>query len=483
MKPLYFIFILSLFAFSGCSKEEINEITTIPVLPPVAALKTGVFWVSPVEGLNFRTETQQGITNSKGEFQYKEGEKISFFVGAVKIGESIGKEILSPIDIALTPNANINTLEVKNIAAFLQTLDADKNPNNGIKISMQAVAALPAVEVDFKNHLIQWLGEMVGEINQKVPMNLKVVFPEIAASNLAKTLNLDYQISGLEAGPFFDIIERWETRTRNVNWIHKFDSQGRISESTAYEKFPWRPILKHVYKNYNSHGYPQFYEGHYLHQDGSSGWFLNFYLVYGQNSEVKSFSWSPDFLPDPNYYVYEIITVDEQRRVTQHTTIAEGTLVSTTSLGYNDQDGSLKVTYYDNRVNRTQSMNEYYFKEFGSISVLKGISGSGRLTRLTNSFYRENYTLERVETIDYKTTGEVMRTIQFLNENGGTYRVEKYSDDFLFELYERSEDRTSTTTVYKKEDGSYYIEYRDSNNRKYKTDYYDSEGNLINTVG
>lgn len=84
MKPFYIIFLLSLFAFSGCSKEEINEITTIPVLPPVAALKTGVFWVSPVEGLNFRTETQQGITNSKGEFQYKEGEKISFFVGAVK---------------------------------------------------------------------------------------------------------------------------------------------------------------------------------------------------------------------------------------------------------------------------------------------------------------------------------------------------------------------------------------------------------------
>jgi hypothetical protein len=477
MKRFSIILFLALFSFSGCSKED-NP--TNPVLPPETTIKTGKFLDSPVEGITYRTETLEGLTNSKGEFQYKEREKVSFFVGSIKIGEALGNDILTPIDIALTPNATINSLEVKNIAAFLQTLDADKNPLNGLKISTEAVAALPAGQIDFKNHFIQLLGELVAEINQKVPMNLKVVFPEVAALHLANTLNLDYEISGLEAGVFFDIIENWETISRNVNWIHKFDSQGRISESMAFEKFPWRPILKHIYNNYNSNGYPQFYDGHYLDQNGSSLWTMNWYLFYDQNSNINTFSWSPPSIANPDYNVYDIYTVDEKRRVTEYTTKKEGALIANTILEYNDLNNSLLVKFFDHGVDEPRFVNEYFFTEFGSLMIWKVYSGD-RLTLLTNRFYRENYTLEKLEIIKYEVSGEVLKTIDYKNENGGTYRVEKFSGDFLFELYERNNDRSSITTIYNKEDGSYYIEYRDTNSQKYKTEYYDSEKNLLYT--
>lgn len=481
MKRFFIILGLVLFVFYGCSKEEISENPTNPVLPPEATTQTGIFLDSPVEGLIYRTESFEGVTNSKGEFQYKEREKVSFFIGSIKIGEAVGKNLLTPMDIALTPNATINTLEVKNIAAFLQTLDADKNPDNGIKISSEAVASLPQNPIDFRNHFIQQLGELVAEVNQKALMNLKVVFPEVAAFHLAQSLQLDYEIAGLEAGAFFDIIERWETRTRNVNWIHKFDSQGKITESLAFEKFPWRPILKYIYNDYNSEGYPQFFQGHYLNDEGNSLWFAHFYLLYGQNSEVKTFSYSPDIYDDPNYIVWEILKVDEKRRVLEFTHTYEGTAGGKTALEYDDLNNSLKNLSFAQGMNEPQSLNEFYFTEFGSLRVHKAYSSSGRLTKLINRFYWENYTIEKLEIIDYKVSGEVLKTIEFKNENGGTYRVEKYTGDFLLELYERDNDRSSKTTFYTKEDGSYYIEYRDADNRKIKTEFYDADGNLLRT--
>lgn len=476
MKRFLFLFSLATLSLSGCSKDEIAE---TPEPPSEPALVKGRFLDSPVEGLIYRTATQEGTTPSSGEFQFMEGEKVSFFVGEIKIGEAIGQEILSPIDIAATPDATINSLEVKNIAAFLQTLDADKNPDNGIKISPEAVAVLPVEQIDFSKHFIQLLGELVAEINQKALMNLKVVFPEVAAAHLAETLKLDYEISGLEAGAFYNIIESWETRSRNVNWIHKYDSEGRISESTAFEKFPWIPILKYTYSDYNSEGYPQFFTGDHLYQDGSGGFILNFYFIYAQNSEVKTFSWSPPFNADPNFYLYNITSVDDQRRVIEYSIISEGTPVGKTLLEYDDLNNSLKESNFDHGMDKPKYVNELFFTEFGSLSTRKFYSGS-EVTQITNNYFRENHTLEKREIIKYVDSQEESRTVDYYNENGGIYRTEKYVGDFLIELYERDE-YGSKTTIYNEEDGSFYIEYRNVDKQKYKTEYYDSEGNLIST--
>lgn len=476
MKRLSLIFLFSAFCFYGCSKEEVFEELLTPEIPSEPALVKGKFLDSPVEGLIYRTATQEGTTTSNGEFQFMEGEKVSFFVGEIKIGEAIGKEILTPIDIAAISNATINSLEVKNIAAFLQTLDADKNPENGIKISSKAVSALPEEQIDFSKHFIQLLGELVAEINQKALMNLRVVFPEVAAAHLAQSLELDYEISGLEAGAFFDIIEKWDTKGRNVNWIHKFNSEGEIIESMAFQKFPWRPLLNYIYDDYNSNGYPRHFEGHYLRDDGSNAWYLNFYLEYGADSDVRTYAFSPASNPDPNFAVWEIKELDDQRRVIEYSGLSSS---GKATLDYDDSKNSVKESLFDAGMNEPKSTTEYIYNEFGSLKTRNNYV-NGSLIRTTNNFYGELYTIEKKEIIEYQNSQEVIREVNFYNENLGRYRYEKYLEGDLVELYERNEEG-SKTTIYNREDGSFYIEYRDANNQKYKTEYYGSDGNLLST--
>ena len=95
---------------------------------------TGIFVDSPVEGLRYVTDSLDGQTDAGGRFNYRAGETIEFYVGDILIGAATGALELSPID--LVPGArNENHPAVTNIARFLQTIDDDGNPSNGIRIT------------------------------------------------------------------------------------------------------------------------------------------------------------------------------------------------------------------------------------------------------------------------------------------------------------------------------------------------------------
>ena len=64
----------------GCSDTN----TSVPTV------QTGAFIDSPVEGINFRTETQSGTTNAAGEFQYLAGESVTFFYRRYRSADCCG---------------------------------------------------------------------------------------------------------------------------------------------------------------------------------------------------------------------------------------------------------------------------------------------------------------------------------------------------------------------------------------------------------
>ena len=95
---------------------------------------TGIFVDSTVEGLRYVTDSLEGQTDAGGRFNYRPGETVGFYVGDILIGAATGALELSPID--LVPGAtNENHPTVTNIARFLQTIDDDGNPSNGIRIT------------------------------------------------------------------------------------------------------------------------------------------------------------------------------------------------------------------------------------------------------------------------------------------------------------------------------------------------------------
>lgn len=76
------------------------------------------------------TLTIEGVTSGKGEYKYFADGKTVFYIGSIKIASVISPEAITPISLLF----NTET-ESKNVARFLQTIDSDLNPDNGIQIA------------------------------------------------------------------------------------------------------------------------------------------------------------------------------------------------------------------------------------------------------------------------------------------------------------------------------------------------------------
>lgn len=110
----------------------------------IVVIKDGRLVDSPVEGVGYRSGSLVGITGTKGEFQYQVGERVSFFIGDIALGEAVdGKPLITPLD--LVPQGTLDTPAVINIARFLQSLDA--LPDDG-RITIPAAVRAAAVQSD-----------------------------------------------------------------------------------------------------------------------------------------------------------------------------------------------------------------------------------------------------------------------------------------------------------------------------------------------
>ena len=106
----------------------------------------GTFIDGAVQGLSFRTLTQQGITNELGEFSYQAGEKITFSIGLTQFPTVSAASVLTPFQLAHSSNNPLAT--TLNIARLLQSLDVDGNTLNGIRISEQATYSASPIDFD-----------------------------------------------------------------------------------------------------------------------------------------------------------------------------------------------------------------------------------------------------------------------------------------------------------------------------------------------
>ena len=119
--------------------------------------------------IGMRYETSSGLsgtTGANGAFTFDLEDKVSFYVGAVFVGsvEAAATEIIGKIflqDIAGVGLENITNDYVENLAIFLQTLDEDGDPYNGIQITeeMHELFADDAIDLASltKEELVQLL--------------------------------------------------------------------------------------------------------------------------------------------------------------------------------------------------------------------------------------------------------------------------------------------------------------------------------------
>ena len=144
----------ALFAITGCN------VPTGSISDPVIT-QTGAVVDSAIEGLEYYTASQSGFTGPNGSFQYLPGESIVFKVGDIELPAILAEELLTPLNLASTDL--VNDVMATNIARFLQALDSDGDPSNGITIDTTAHqdalnTSIDFTKIDFDAEVAQHLG-------------------------------------------------------------------------------------------------------------------------------------------------------------------------------------------------------------------------------------------------------------------------------------------------------------------------------------
>ncbi len=158
--------------------------------------QTGQFIDSPVEGLRYETATHSGITNSNGDFDYKSGETVTFYIGDFALGSATGAARITPFELAGismpvssgdvssaidafynaynneedgdNDNNNAPLNVAMNMATFMQTIDLDGDPDNGITIPDAFADVMVGQTLDFTQYSWDFedaLYDLIADVN------------------------------------------------------------------------------------------------------------------------------------------------------------------------------------------------------------------------------------------------------------------------------------------------------------------------------
>jgi len=177
----------------GDSAAQTSEVE-LPetILPAEPATFTGVFIDSAVEGLNYKTETQEGTTNENGEFIYQLGETVTFSIGGISFPPVDVQSTITPLDVFNTED--LTHEGVVNMLRLLQTLDEDGIPENGIKIIDLAHTLAENITINFTDESFSSLIDVALALYSGV--NNSLISEASAIQHFTDTLMLNELVSG-----------------------------------------------------------------------------------------------------------------------------------------------------------------------------------------------------------------------------------------------------------------------------------------------
>lgn len=105
------------------------------------SFSTGIF-AGPIRGLRYSFVSPAGVTsgftNDDGEFDYEPGTAVTFFIGGIVLGSIDGAPRVNLAQLIHRSDGKIDRLNdpmVTNLARFVQTLDCDRDGENGVTIA------------------------------------------------------------------------------------------------------------------------------------------------------------------------------------------------------------------------------------------------------------------------------------------------------------------------------------------------------------
>ncbi|TLS70159.1 hypothetical protein [Photobacterium damselae] len=222
-KTLLAVLIPTTLALTGCGGDSSDSNNNGgSVTPPTPEGKvTATFVDKEVAGLQYKcTSGETGTTGSKGEFVVTKNTRCTFSVNNLELGSTIVSEknqkAITPYDIAKNDN-------VKNIAALLQTLDSDSNPENGISLTdLDSELVLPST-------LLTTTDEKAFQqtLSQLLP-NKKIVSFDDAHKHLQNTLSDMGELRGYHSQAVEQVIT--DINNNVLTNLTKTNFQAKLAE-------------------------------------------------------------------------------------------------------------------------------------------------------------------------------------------------------------------------------------------------------------
>ncbi len=243
----------------------------------------GQFW--SVANINYKTQTQQGVTNSQGHFHYKAGETVVFSFGDIILPTINAAPIVSPRDfgyhVGRTATVNDEKIDVRditdttatNITRWLVTLDSDGMPDNGIQLD-KAAALIFTHDVQWDTPPEEFDTEISADFTKlytqtpKLAVAPQLLSPYVGYFYLAKFLN-EHQPGSYTSGYRLSEIEvtdnknkRLETHTYlygqaerlvqlNVLTYYSADGSPKPAQTNSYSYNNDGSLQSHERSNFN----------------------------------------------------------------------------------------------------------------------------------------------------------------------------------------------------------------------------------------
>lgn len=142
--------LFTVFSLTGCGGGESDSGNA----SMLGNLQVATFIDSPVDGLEFLTDSTGGVTDTNGNFFYRAGEEVTFRIGNLYLGKAKPKAgKVTPLD--LVPDAaDASDARVTRILQTLQSIDTDGDPENGIEIAAalrEQLRTTERVDLDTEN--------------------------------------------------------------------------------------------------------------------------------------------------------------------------------------------------------------------------------------------------------------------------------------------------------------------------------------------
>lgn len=150
-----------------------------------------------IQGMHYRAGDHTGFTDAEGRFSYADGDNVTFSVGALEFEPVTARALVSPFQLANGDGCAVGDA-LSRALVVIQSLDADANPDNGIKLPELAPAASPT--------RVKTLG--AGDLDAAIhgaSADATVVAADVALDRFIRQVDSEEWVA--EAGDTFQIVD------------------------------------------------------------------------------------------------------------------------------------------------------------------------------------------------------------------------------------------------------------------------------------